>query len=91
MDRKIIAIGVLSLALPFTASARPAASFNDHPEHYSAAVADVKGSNTGKAARVLPSFNDHAELFAATREDVTTTSSGGSTIVAGKPFNYPAY
>ena len=33
MKRSILAVAALSLAIPFTASARPVASFNDHAEH----------------------------------------------------------
>ncbi len=44
MKRSILAVAALSLAIPFAASARPVASFNDHAEHYtvSAAVTDSR-------------------------------------------------
>ncbi|MGE0876770.1 MAG: hypothetical protein AB7O31_19055 [Burkholderiales bacterium] len=37
MKRSILAVAALSLAIPFAASARPVASFNDHAEHYTSA------------------------------------------------------
>jgi hypothetical protein len=89
MKRSMIAVAALSLALPFAASARPVASFNDHPEHYAPVVA-AQGSSGGKAARVLPSFNDHPELFAVTQGESRVSYSGGP-LVAWPEFKYPAY
>jgi len=84
MKRSILAVAALTLAVPFAASARPAASYNDHVEHYSMQPATVQTTVSGKAMRVLPSFNDNAEIAAI---EVST----GSIVVADGGFNYPAY
>jgi len=50
------------------AALQPVPSFNDHPEHYSAAKAEgVQGRTaatiTGRSALPIPSFNDHPEHY----------------------------
>ncbi len=84
MKRSILAVAALTLAVPFAASARPVASFNDSPEHYSVQPATVQTSVSGKAIRVAPSFNDNAEI-------ATTEVSTGEIVLAGGEFHYPAY
>lgn len=83
MKRTLIAVAALTLAVPFAASARPVASFNDNPEHYTTQPT-MQSSGAGKAARVAPSFNDNAEIAA-------TGVAYSDVMLAGTNFHYPAY
>ena len=84
MKRSILAVAALTLAVPFAASARPVASFNDNPEHYSVQAPAAQSSVSGQSIRVVPSFNDNAEIAA-------TETSTGAIVLAGGEFHYPAY
>lgn len=84
MKRTILAVAALTLAVPFAASARPVASFNDSPEHYSVQAGAAQTSTSGNAFRMIPSFNDNAPIAAI---EVST----GAIIVADGGFHYPAY
>jgi hypothetical protein len=88
MKRSILAVAALSLAIPFAASARPAASFNDHVEHYTTSVA-APGMSGGKAAVVLPSFIDAAELLSQAAPEARVVAE--RMVLAGGGFNYPRY
>jgi hypothetical protein len=65
--RAVTALIALSFASAAPVAAmQPVPSFNDHPEHYSAAKAEgVQGraavTLTGRSALPVPSFNDHPE------------------------------